>query len=195
MDQLKNNSKTSKMVKTALLGAMGALLMFFSFPIPLAPPFMEVDLGDVPVLISGFAVGPVCGVVTAFIKIFVKFLLQGTSTGGVGELSNFIVSGCFVFVSSWIYRNKKTKQMAIFALIAGVLSMTLLATFSNYFVIFPFYGIDLKVFSQSFHEVNPLVSSPFTLMLFSVVPFNLIKGCINSLVTLFLYKPLRPLLK
>lgn len=195
MEQIKHNSKTSKMVKTALLGAMGALLMFFSFPIPLAPPFMEIDLGDVPVLLSGFALGPLSGVITTVIKLLVKFVIKGTSTGGVGELSNLIVSGCFVFVASWIYHKKKTKKNVIRALILGVLAMSFVATISNYFFIFPFYGIDLKVFSQSFHDINPMVSSPLTFLLFSVVPFNIVKGSLCSVVTVLLYKPLRPLLK
>ncbi|MDU7560516.1 MAG: ECF transporter S component, partial [Finegoldia magna] len=92
METTRKNSSTQTMVKISILGAISALLMIFKFPLPFAPPFMTVDIGDLGVLISGFALGPVAGVLTSAVKILLNFIINGTTTGGVGELSNFILS-------------------------------------------------------------------------------------------------------
>lgn len=182
--------KLRNLVKVGILSAMSFLLMFVQFPIPIAPPFMKVDLADVPALIGGFSMGPVYGVLIQLIKNLLN--LTKTSTGGVGEMSNFIVGALFVFVASFIYQKKKTKKTATIGLILGMLVMTLVATFSNAFVIFPLYGkvmgIPMEAFVDMTRKVNGLVKSYFSLMVFAIVPFNLVKGTIEIIVTKLLYK-------
>ncbi|MDO4593815.1 MAG: ECF transporter S component [Tissierellia bacterium] len=188
---------TQKIVKMAILGAMAYILMFIQFPVPFAPPFMKVDLADVPALIGGFALGPVYGVIIEFIKCVLN--LSKTMTAGVGELSNFIVGSLFVLVSSVIYRRNKTMKNAVVAMTAGLLVMTAAATISNAFVIFPLYGkimgISLQGFVDMVSGVNSLVKSYLTLMLLSIVPFNIVKGIIELAVTTLLYKKVSPILK
>lgn len=185
-----DQKKLRNLVKVGILSAMSFILMFVQFPIPVAPPFMKVDLADVPALIGGFSMGPVYGVLIQLIKNVLN--LTKTSTGGVGEISNFIVGGLFVFISASIYKKNKTKKNATIAMVCGVLVMTLAATFSNAFVIFPLYGkamgVDMSAFVAMAHKTNALVNSYFTMMLFAIVPFNLIKGFIEILVTKLLYK-------
>lgn len=182
--------KLRNLVKVGILSAMSFILMFIQFPIPIAPPFMKVDLADVPALIGGFSMGPVYGVLIQLIKNILN--LTKTSTGGVGEMSNFIVGGLFVFVASFIYQKRKTKKTATIGLILGMLVMTLVATFSNAFVIFPLYGkamgIPMEAFVDMTSKVNGLVKSYFSLMVFAIVPFNLVKGSIEIIVTKLLYK-------
>ena len=195
METTRKNSSTQTMVKISILGAISALLMIFKFPLPFAPPFMTVDIGDLGVLISGFALGPVAGVLTSAVKILLNFIINGTTTGGVGELSNFILSSVFVVVASSIYNKGKSKKSAITGLVFGVLAYTLVACISNYFVIFPLYGINLVDFTKEFAKVNSLASTPLMFVLFSIVPFNIVKGIIVSAVTIALYKPISRFLK
>ena len=182
--------KLRNLVKVGILAAMSFILMFFQFPIPVAPPFMKVDLADVPALIGGFSMGPVYGVLIQLIKNILN--LSKTSNYGVGEISNFVVGGLFVFVSASIYKRNKTKKNATIAMICGVLVMSLAATLSNAFVIFPLYGkamgVDMGAFVAMANKTNALVKSYFTMMIFAIVPFNLIKGFIEILVTKLLYK-------
>ena len=170
--------------------------MFFQVPIPIAPPFMRVDLADVPALVGGFAMGPWAGVAIQLVKNILN--LTKTQTVGVGELSNFIVGASFVFVAASIYKNKKTKKTAIFALFCGVIAMTAIATLSNAFVVFPAYGkamgVDLNAFAGQVPG-NPLVRSYVSLMLFSIVPFNIVKGTAAAFVTDLIYKRVSPILK
>lgn len=185
-----------RMVKVGILAGISYLLMFIQLPIPIAPPFMKVDLADVPALIGGFAMGPLYGVLIQLIKNVLN--LSKTMTGGVGELSNFVVGSTFVLVSSLIYRDKKTRKNSILALVFGVIAMSAVATLSNAFVVFPIYGkvmnMDLEAFAGMIPG-NSLVNNYITLMIFSVAPFNIIKGAIESIVTQILYKRISPSLK
>ena len=185
-----DQKKLRNLVKVGILSAMSFILMFIQFPIPVAPPFMKVDLADVPALIGGFSMGPVYGILIQLIKNILN--LSKTSTYGVGEISNFVVGGLFVFVSASIYKRNKTKKNATIAMICGVLVMSLAATLSNAFVIFPLYGkamgVDMGAFVAMANKTNALVKSYFTMMIFAIVPFNLIKGFIEILVTKLLHK-------
>ena len=195
METTRKKSSTQTMVRISILGTISALLMIFKFPLPFAPPFMTVDIGDLGVLISGFALGPVAGVLTSAVKILLNFIINGTTTGGVGELSNFILSSVFVVVASSIYNKGKSRKSAITGLVFGVLAYTIVACISNYFVIFPLYGINLVDFTKEFAKVNSLAGTPLMFVLFSIVPFNIVKGIIVSAVTIALYKPISRFLK
>nr|WP_072536519.1 ECF transporter S component [Anaerococcus mediterraneensis] len=187
----------NNVVKVGILAALAYVLMFIQIPIPIAPPFMKIDLADVPALVGGFAMGPWYGVLIQLIKNVLN--LTKTTTYGVGELSNFIVGATFVFVSTTIYKSKKTKKTAIFSLICGVIAMTAVATLSNAFVVFPTYGkvmgLDMSAFVGMTSKTNGLVKSYFSLMVLSIAPFNIIKGALASLVTDLVYKRVSPILK
>ena len=99
-----NTAKTTKLAVTAMLAALSAVLMFFEFPLGfIAPSFYEFDFSEVPVLVGTFSMGPIAGAVIEFVKILVKFLIKGTSTGGVGELANFLIGCSFILPAGFIY--------------------------------------------------------------------------------------------
>ena len=105
---VKNDTGTTnvrKMTMTGLLSAVAFLLMFFDFSVPLMPAFIKMDLSELPALIGSFAMGPVAGVVICLIKNILH--LMKTSTGGVGELSNFILGAVFVFTAGMIYKKDR----------------------------------------------------------------------------------------
>ena len=183
---------TKNMVKISVLGVISMVLMFFDVSAFFAPPFLKLDISDLPSLIGAFAMGPMAGVIVQLLKNILNMLIEGSMTGGVGELSNFLVGSTFVYVAGFIYYKKKTFKSAIIGLVLGILSMTAFATLSNYFVIFPLYA---KIFGWPLDKlvgmgsaVNKFVIDYKTLILFAVVPFNLLKGSIVSLVTVLIYK-------
>lgn len=191
-----SRERTKNMVRVAVLGAVSLILMYFKTPIPfIAPEFMSVDLADVPALIAGFGMGPIYGVAIQFVKVLLH--LSGSRTGGVGEFSNFVVGSTFVLVSSLIYKKNKNMKSALIGLILGVISMSLVAMLSNYFVVYPLYAkvmIPMDVLISMGKTVNPNVDSLFSMMLICVLPFNLIKGSLNALATFVLYKRVRKFL-
>lgn len=189
---------TRNMVKIAVLAVIGLLLMFLKIPAFFAPGFLKIDLADVPALLGAFAMGPMAGVVIQFLKNVLNVVIEGSTTGGVGELSNFIVGSIFVYTAGLVYFKNKTFKRAVIGLIAGVIAMTILSTITNYFVIFPLY---IKIFGWPIDRliemgsvVNKFVVDYKTLMLFAVVPFNIVKGLIASIVTLLVYKKVSPIL-
>ena len=86
-----NLVSTRTITMTALLAAISYVLAFLEFPVPLSPSFARMDLSDLPALIGVFAFGPVTGVMIELIKNILQLL--STSTGGIGELANFLMGG------------------------------------------------------------------------------------------------------
>ena len=110
MKRTKFNIRT--IAVTGMLGALATVLMFLEFPIPmLIPPFIKFDFSELPALLAAYAMGPVSGIAVCFIKNAINLL--HTQTGGVGELSNFILGVCFVLPAGLIYKRKKTQKSAM----------------------------------------------------------------------------------
>ena len=79
---------------TAVLSAIAFVLAFFEFPVPLSPSFARMDLSDLPALVGAFAYGPVAGILIELVKNALQMFTS--STGGIGELANFIMGSSFV---------------------------------------------------------------------------------------------------
>ena len=187
---------TRNMVKISVLGVISMVLMFFDLSVWFAPPFLKLDISDMPSLIAAFAMGPMAGVITQLLKNVLSFLIEGSKTGGVGEISNFLVGSVFVYTAGAIYYKKKTFKMAILGLIFGVIMMTIFASMSNYFVIFPLYSkiLPMDQIIELASKLNRFVVDYKSLILYAVVPFNILKGSIVSIVTLLIYKKVSPIL-
>ena len=174
--------KTRYMVQVAMLGAAAVVLMFFDIPLPFAPSFYRIDLSEVPVLIGAFAMGPLAGAAIELIKILLNLVMKGSTTAGVGEVANFLIGCAYVMPAAWIYKTQKTKKNAMIA-----------------FVLLPAYaaafGMPMDALVGMGSAVNKAITSLPTFVLFAVVPFNIIKGVVVSLVTMLLYKHISRLLK
>lgn len=183
--------KLSKLIKISLLGAIGFLLMYLDFAIPIFPNFLKIDLGDIPALIGAFAFGPLAGVLIELLKNILHGLFKG-GTAGVGELANFLVGAVYVFVAGYIYKYKKTKYNAVVSLVVATLIMTVTASILNYFVFLPLYETVLhfpiaKVVKMG-AKINPGIKDLNTFIIFAILPFNLLKGILASTVTVAVYK-------
>lgn len=186
------------MVKIAMLGAIAAVLMFFEFPLPIVPSFYELDFSELPVIVGAFALGPVPGVLIELIKILIKFVIKGTSTGGVGELANFIIGCSFCLPAALVYQKDHTRKGAIKGLVAGTAVMIAVGCVVNAYVLLPVYskvfGMPMDAIVHVGSEVNSHITSLSTFVLFGVAPFNLIKGVMISVITLLIYKRISPIL-
>lgn len=197
-DRRRRFSDTHFITYTAIFSAMAAVLMLLEFPLMfLAPEFYKLDFSELPVMISTFYLGPVAGVVTELIKIVLKLLIKGTSTAFVGDFANFVVGCAFVLPASMIYHAKPGKKTAGIGLICGTLIMTVFGSAFNGLYLIPkfaqmFGGLDGIIAMGS--KVNGNINSIWTLVFFSVVPFNLIKGVVVSILAFLLYKRISPLM-
>lgn len=190
---------TRALVKISVLGAIGFLLMLLDFPLWFAPAFLKFDFSDVPALIGSFALGPFAGVLVQLVKNLMNLALQGTDTAAVGELANFVVGSIFVFTAGLVYHRKKTFKNAVIGMVIGIISMTISISIINYYVMIPLYA---KLFGWPIEQivalgtaVNKFVVDFKTLILFAVVPFNIVKGILVTFITTLLYKRVSPILR
>ncbi|ADL33311.1 hypothetical protein bpr_I0566 [Butyrivibrio proteoclasticus B316] len=188
--------------RVAIIGVFSAIafvLMFLEFPLPFAPSFYKFDFSDIPALIGGFAAGPMVGVMIEFIKVALNIIIQGTTSGFVGEIANFVVGAAFILPATIIYRFKKTRKVALISCLVGTLTIAIVGSTLNAFFLLPAYAImfgsGIDAFIQMGAAINPAISNVFTFCLFAVAPFNLVKGVADSAITFLVYKQLSPILK
>ena len=184
------------MTVTAMLSAVAFALMFFEFSIPfLVPSFIQMDLSELPALIGAFAMGPWYGVIICLIKNLIHLLI--TTTGGVGELSNFILGAAFVLPAGLIYQRKKTKKNAVIGSVLGAAFMALLSVASNYFIVYPVYTafLPMDTILAMYQEILPSADTLLKCLVIFNMPFTFVKGMLSVIITLFIYKHISPIIK
>ena len=197
METKANKPAKSNIAKMAIVGVLSAiayLLMFMEFSVPLMPVFIKMDLSDFPVLIGSLAVGPVGGVIIALIKNLLH--LTVTSTGGVGELSNFILNAVFVLPAGFLYKRKKSKKSACGGAILGAILMAVFSVVSNYFVVYPVYYnfMPEDTILAAYQAIFPGVKSILQSLIVFNMPFTFVKAMISVVITFLIYNHLVPIL-
>lgn len=185
---MKASIKLRRTTVTAMFAAIATILMFFEMPLPFMPPFLKLDFSAVPILIGSFILGPVSGIAMVFIKAFVHFL--SSTTGGVGELADLLITSSFVVTAAIVYRRHHTKKGAVLACVAGTIAIAISGVLANKFLLLPFYSTVMPIESifKACGAVNPLIKDTNTYLMFGILPFNLVKGILVSLVTFPVYK-------
>lgn len=196
MNQSKKLLNIKNMTKISILSVIAFILMQLEFPVPIFPSFLKIDLSDLPALIGGFALGPIVGILIELFKNLMH-LIQ-TSTSGVGELANFLVGVALVAPASLIYYRDKTKKNAIIGLLVGTIAMGIMGGLANYYILLPFYANVLKFPIDAIVEMGNIVNNNIvdlnSLILYAIIPFNILKGILLSVVTMLVYKRISRLL-
>ena len=205
MDVTTNNNQVQKgtvkrvniryMTVTAMLSAVAYILMFLDFSVPFMPSFIKMDLSELPALIGSFAFGPVCGVIICLVKNVLHLLI--TSTGGVGELSNFILGVAFVLPAGLIYKYKRNRKAALIGSILGAVFMGAFSVISNNFLVYPvYYNFMAKdAILAAYQAILPSVDSILECLICFNMPFTMIKGLFSVAITFAVYKHISPILK
>lgn len=196
MNQSKKLLNIKNMTKISILSVIAFILMQIEFPIPIFPSFLKIDLSDLPALVGGFALGPIVGILIELFKNLMH-LIQ-TSTSGVGELANFLVGVALVAPASLIYYRNKTRKNAVIGLLVGTIGMGIVGGLSNYYILLPFYANVLKFPIEAIVEMGSLVNSNIvdlnSLIFYAIIPFNILKGIVLSVITMLIYKRISSLL-
>ena len=180
MSDLNVKSRTLKLAKMALMVAISVICSFIHFPILPMAAFLEFEVSDIPILIAGFVFGPLPGLVIGLVSILLHDLMMGPSSGPYGMIMHMIAVGVFVLVASAIYTKFKTRKWGLFALIIGGLCMTAVMIPANLIITPLFLGMPVEVVQAM---ILPIL-----------LPFNLLKMAINTVVVFLLYKRLSPFL-
>ena len=152
-------TKVRKLATMAMLVAISIVLVYLiHFPIFPGAAFLEYDPADIPILIGAFAYGPVAGVLLTVVTAVIQGFTVSASSGVYGILMHII----------------STKSGAILGLICGTIAMGLAMMVANHFITPYFMGAPVEVVDAMLLPV--------------ILPFNLLKAGINSLVTFLVYK-------
>jgi riboflavin transporter len=142
------------------------------------------------------ALGPIAGITIELIKNILQALTAST-TGGIGELANFLIGGSFVLVTSVIYRRGKSLKSSIIGLLLGTIFMCAVGAIANYFILIPFYTnfMPLEAIIGMGSAINPKVVDLATYIIWMVTPFNIMKGILMSIIVVLVYKKVEPVLR
>ena len=195
MQQSVNTHKSKRTMSTRVIAQIGILaaisyfLRFLEVPLPIFPSFLKLDLSDIVAVFGGLSMGPVAG----FIVVVIKNLLQavsGSTTGGVGEIA-YVLMVCF------ICRKAKTYKNVLIGGVLGTILMAIVGAVVDYYIVFPLYGLvmPMDVIISMGTVLNHRVTDLFTFMIWLVIPFNILKGAIMTVVILPLYKKMERILR
>lgn len=169
----KSRMDTKKMVVLAVMAAMAYMVMvFIKIPVVL---FLKYEPKDVIITISGFMFGPLASLVTSAVVSLIE-MVTVSDTGPIGALMNFIGTSAFACTAAIVYKKFHTIKGAFAGLVCGTVFMTIVMLAWNYLV--------TPIYMNTPREVVAGMLIP------AFLPFNLLKGVLNSALTMLIYKPL-----
>ena len=166
---------TKKLTTAAMLCAVSYILMLASKVFPQVSGFLQLDVKDVSIAIGGFVLGTPYALVISLAVSFLEFI-SASDTGVIGLIMNFIATAAFCCTASIIYNRKRNLWSAVAGLVAATVVLTIIMLLWNYYIT-PMY---MKIPREAVAAMLPTV----------FLPFNLVKGFINSGLILLLYRPI-----
>lgn len=180
---------TKKIVLIALFTALSYVVSFLEIPLPLfGASFLKLDFGNVFIVLIGFLLGPIEGVITCFLKEGLRCL--SSSSLCAGELANFIITSAYLLLPSVVYTYKKNLKTVLFTLSLSCLVATGVALLANRFIIFPTFAY---LYGGTIFGMT--VAEAFSAFWLAVLIFNLIKTVGVGFFTVILYKKLSNFIK
>lgn len=168
------------LTRVGILSALAFLVMLFEFPLPFFADFLKIDFSDAIALVGGVALGPIAAISIELIKNLLNLVLHST-TGGIGEIANFLVGVALVLPITIVYRKFKTNLSLVLGMVLGALSMVIVASAANYFVLLPLWGVQ--------------GADRMPMILTMLVPFNLVKAVLESIAAFILFNGVKGIFK
>ncbi|REJ06823.1 ECF transporter S component [Halobacillus trueperi] len=173
------SSKLQKLVILALLGTISMVLMFLKFPLPFLPPYLKVDVSDIPALLAAILFSPLAGIVVEALKNGLYMIFTGVSDP-IGVVANFFAGVLFIVPVAVIYRKGKTMKSLILGLVFGSVFMAVTMSVLNYFLILPAYSWFMGWETMS-------ADVKWMTIVAGILPFNVIKGAIAGSLFIMLF--------
>lgn len=178
--KLTQREKMLTMATIAILAALSIVMILTIPAIPIFPAvsFMRYDMADVPILVGSLLLGPVPGMIILVITSAIQAFALGMD-GIIGFTMHVLASGTLLLIPSIIYRRKPTFGRLVIGLILGTIGMATVMAGWN-LLITPLY-------------TGWPVSAVLELLVPFIIPFNLIKAGLNSMITGVVFYSLKPL--
>lgn len=172
-----NRWDTRQLVIMALMCAIGVLLSFIEFPLLPGVAWLKYDASAMPAMVSGFAFGPAAGLAVGIMGAIIHGILMADFSGAI---MNILVVIGFVWPAALIYAKRHTFKGAVTGLVVGILAALAMSVVGNLLVTPSWLGVPLQ--------------AVIDLMIPVLLPFNLIKALLNSILTLVVYKSISNLI-
>lgn len=180
--------QNKRLITISMLSAIAFILTFIKFPLPFLPPYLTLDFSDVPTLLATFLLGPIAGILVALIKNILNFLFNMGDP--VGPVANFLAGVSFLLSAYYVTKRQclhsDTPRSLVVGLAIGTIVMTIVLSILNYFVLLPLYGMIFNL-GDVFNNLKIIILS-------GVIPFNIIKGIVISIIFTLLYRRLKRVL-
>ncbi len=165
-----------------------ALLSIARFPIIPTATFLEYDAADIPIMLTTFMYGPIYGLLLTLIVCVIQGLTFSAQSGFYGILMHFIATGSFVLAGGFIYKYNHNIKGALVALAVGTLAAVL--------IMIPANLILTPIYLQAVAGMPEEAAKGFVrdAIFIGIIPFNLIKFGINSILCFILYKKMHKLM-
>ena len=172
-----------------IFSALSFIVYLIEFSIFPGTPasFLKLDFSNVFVMLAGFMYGPIPALLVSLLKELLHIAIG--STGGVGELANFIITTSYVLIPSICYRNKKGLKGVIITLLLACFVQTGISLLVNKFINFPFFTSGIPFVP------NDVSNAMFSSLWVYILAFNAIKSVAISLMTILIYKKVSYLFK
>lgn len=166
--------RTKKVTMIGILAAVAWVISQFSFPILYWAPFLKIDFSDIPILLGMYVFGPLSGVAIAAIRSLLSYITSGGEAGfPIGDTTAFIGTLSLTLPIYYAIKNKgSNKKKSILAGSIATVSLMITMTILNWLVVAPLY---MKVMGFSVGPMREYLT-------LSVIPFNLVKGVLVSLI-------------
>ena len=168
---------THQLVTMALMCAIGVILSFIEIPLFPAAPYLKYDPSAITAMVSGFAYGPGPGVAVGVVCAIIHSLIMSDFWGAL--MTILVIIG-FVVPAALIYRTMHSFKGALLGLAASVVAAVVLAIVGNLLITPLYSGVPVEAVMAM---IVPILT-----------PFNLIKGLLNAVLTLVVYKSVSNLL-
>ncbi|MGG1662700.1 ECF transporter S component [Brevibacillus sp. NRS-1366] len=177
---------TQRLVTIPMLAAVAFILQYLEVPIPLTPSFLKLDFSTLPALIGGLMYGPIAGIIIEVLKNTLHLLFKNTDGLLIGELANVIAGASFILPAIYMQRLGLGKKGFLTGLALGTLLITIVMAIANAYVLLPAYAVLYQMpIEQLLQMFN--ATSIWSLVLVGIVPFNIFKGAVISLVAYPIY--------
>lgn len=198
--KIKNRKDLIRHMTTIAIFSTISIILYLTlkFNLPIFPSFLKVNFSNLPILLGGFLLGPVEGLMIIIIRTIVVLPFSGTFF--VGEMADLIISSAIMLVSSIIYIRNKTRKGAILALILSIITWIVVGCLANYFILVPayvtlFFGGNVDAFLPLLSIIPNVNENNYVIryVLLGALPFNLMLSLVVCIITYFVYKRLSKL--
>lgn len=169
---------TRQLATMALFTALGIILSFIEFPILPGTDFLKYDASQVAALVCGFSYGPAAGSIVGIVAAWMHALFTGNIWGAV---MNTGVCLAFVLPASFAYKRSQTMVALVVGLVISSICMVAVAILMN-LVVTPIY-------------LGAPIESVIALIIPVLLPFNILKALINSVLAFVFLKSLKSFLR